>query len=296
MPKTFEYVTNGFITNYAKKIIVHSQFAKKKLLDKNISTNVVHIPHYAKIEEVNNKSKMLAREKLGLSKDKIIISAFGHIHETKRIMPILQAIKQITSINTNIMLCLVGKPDIAIKSEMDSFIVQNNLEDKVIITGYIEIDTFESYIDATDICLNLRYPYNGESSGSLMRSLAKGKCTVLNDIGSFSEIPNNSCVKLPSPEELSNEQEVQLLVNALSELISNEQRIKTVGENARGYAERYLDIGEITNQYTGFLLANTINLNAEKISLLTKFIKNAGLSEKINIFELAKTIAYLKQY
>lgn len=44
-------------------------------------------------------------------------------------------------------------------------------------------------MDAADVCVNLRYPYNGESSASFMRLLGKGKCTIVNRIGSFAEVP-----------------------------------------------------------------------------------------------------------
>ena len=46
--------------------------------------------------------------------------------------------------------------------------------------------------------LNLRYPYNGESSATLIQSMAMGKICVVSDIGWFSELPDQS-VKKVSP-------------------------------------------------------------------------------------------------
>lgn len=296
LPKTYDYVSNGFVTNYAKKIIVHSNYAKKKLLEKSIGANVVYIPIYAKIEEERITESKLIKEQLNLSEDTIIVSTFGHIHETKRIMPILKAFKKIAEINSKVILFLVGEPAAVINVEIESFIAENNLKDKVVITGYIEIESFESYIAATDICLNLRYPYNGESSATLTRSLAKGNCIVVNDLGSFSEVPDDCCVKLPSPGILSNEKEVELIIDTINRLINNKECIKVIGENARNFALNHLDINFLIKQYTDFLLTEPVEFNENSLSTLLESIKKTGLVGELDLFQLAKTISYLKKY
>ena len=73
--------------------------------------------------------------------------------------------------------------------------------------------------------MNLRWPYNGETSGSLMRILAKGKCVVVNDVGSFSEIPGECCCRLPSVEELSEGEEEDEISKAMLRLaVRREER------------------------------------------------------------------------
>jgi hypothetical protein len=57
--KIYDMETNGFITNHANKIIVHSNEAKEKLLKKDIHRNVKTISHYAKIEPLVDNNEII---------------------------------------------------------------------------------------------------------------------------------------------------------------------------------------------------------------------------------------------
>ena len=76
--------------------------------------------HYSKIEPLRDKSQI--RRKLNINEEFIVISAFGHIHETKRIIPILKSFNNLSKKHDNILLFLVGEPSISIKDEMDQLI------------------------------------------------------------------------------------------------------------------------------------------------------------------------------
>lgn len=292
--KIFELPCNGFVTNYAKKTIVHSDFAKKKLLEKDISRDIRKVLHYANVKDLDNNLSL--REKYGITEKDIIISAFGHIHETKRVMPILKAFKELSDNYTNIKLYLVGKPSDSIKSSLKQYIKENNLDTKVVITGYTDLKAFEEYIDATDICLNLRYPYNGETSGSLMRILANGKCVLVNDLGSFSEIPSDCCIKIKSPEKLTEIEEVEMIRRELDQLITNHERINSIGSNARRFAEENLDIDIIVDQYKNLINnAYVSGLTDTKVKDLAEYlIMNKHVIEG-EIYKISKTLAFIKE-
>jgi glycosyltransferase involved in cell wall biosynthesis len=294
-PNDYDLLCNGVVTNYANKIIVHSDYAKKLLLQKDIKRNVRKILSYARIEETVEVKEI--RRRLAIEQDKIVIAAFGHIHETKRIMPILKAFNNLSKQNDQIVLYLVGKPAPGIKSELEQFIKVNNLSNKVIITGYTDLKTFEDYIDATDICLNLRYPYNGETSGSLMRILAKGKCCLVNDLGSFSEIPDDCCIKLKSPKYLSELDEIKMIYNNLNELISKPDLITLIGQKARAYSVAELDLKIIAKDYVDFINNSQQSIITENmIQNILKYIEiNQGIDVETNeLYKISDTLAYLK--
>ncbi|MEK4128667.1 glycosyltransferase [Solibacillus sp. FSL W8-0474] len=292
-PQIYEMPTNGFVTNYAKKIIVHSDYSKKELLLKNINHDVVKIPHYAKIEPLVNKDE--AKEKLSIDVNSIVLSTFGIIHDTKRIIPLLMAFKELVGKNKNLRLCLVGKPTDTFQQPLSTFLKENKLEEFVTITGYTELDEFENYMDATDIALNLRYPYNGETSGSLMRLLAKGKCIIVNNLGSFSEIPDKCIVKLPSPENLTEQEEVNKIVQAIESLLNNFGEINNYEIEARKYSKTNLDLKIIIQQYLECLNYKVkTTITEEQINELANFIKDNKGINNLEIFNISKTLAYLK--
>lgn len=289
-PDLYGMELNSYITDSADRIIVHSQYSRKKLLKKNIQRNVTVIPLYAEILMLTDSSSV--KQKNGFSADMTVISAFGGIHRTKRIIPVIKAFSRLRKENSNVHLMLVGKPAEDIKSELEQSVSSENLKDCITITGYTDIEKFKEYIDMSDICLNLRYPYNGETSGSLMRILAKGRCVIVNDIGSFSEIPDNACVKLPSVENMGEFNETDEIYNALKRLVSNPRERSETASHAREYAEKVLDIKYIAEKYY-----TTISAEKTKSPVTENLIQT--LKNDVNISSgdiegLARTLSYAK--
>lgn len=287
-----EMELNGFAVNYAKKIIVHSIEAREKLLKKDIHRNIKTINHYAKIEPLVDINEV--KSKMNVDVKTIVMASFGHIQETKRAIPILKAFNRLYKDHDNVKYYFVGKLDDSIKLEFESFIKENSLQNKVIVTGYTELDEFVNYIDLTDICFNLRYPYNGETSGSLMRILAKGKCVVVNDIGSFSEIPDSCCIKLPSADKMSEESEVNMIYNVMEEIMFNNKR-NIVSKNARNFAETNLDLNKISEKYVDFI--NEMNVPHLNEAIILKILNDEIVPLKYSkqeILKLSRTLGFSK--
>ena len=72
--------------------------------------------------------------------------------------------------------------------------------------GYVDLTRFYLFLKAVDAVVNLRYPSAGESSGTVSRALAEGRATIVNNLGSFSEIPTGATLKVEidgdQPEEV----------------------------------------------------------------------------------------------
>lgn len=283
---------NGFLINHADKIIVHSDEAKRKLLEKDISRSVRRIRHYAKIEPLADVRK--AKKEIGIDPDTVVLAAFGGIHQTKRAVPILRAFARLHSEFDQVQLVFSGKLDSSLEDEFNKTVRELHLQDSVMVTGYQDLDTFLKYMDATDICLNLRWPYNGETSGSLMRMLAKGKCIIVNDIGSFSEIPDEAIVKLPSVEYLTSEQETSIIYDALYNLCKNEEARRYISESARKYAEAELDLDIIAKQYTAYISEKPEKLiNQNLLTALSEDTDRLQMNRQ-EVLRLAHTLAYIK--
>ncbi len=293
-PKIFEIELNGFVANYADKIIVHSDEAKTKLLQRDIGRNVKKIHSYAKIEPLVDSNA--AKAALHIAENTVVFSSFGHIHETKRSMPILKAFHRLCKQHNDVHYYFVGLPDATIKDELYDYIQKNRLENCVTVTGYINLEEFTRYIDATEICLNLRYPSNGETSGSLMRILSKGKCVMINDIGSFGEIPDECCVKLPSAESMTESQEIELIFQEFERLLSDRARISRIRANARKYAETYLDLEKIADHYVSFIKdTRTSSLTEQILRDVEKEIHTKDYNNS-QIEQLGRTLSYSKNF
>jgi len=60
-----------------------------------------------------------------------------------------------------------------------------------------------------DVCVNLRQPTMGETSGSVVRALTLGRPLVVSDVGWFSELPAEVALKVPVDDR-----EVETLASA----------------------------------------------------------------------------------
>jgi len=286
----YKYPANGFITTYASNVIVHSKYAKKELLARHSNINVVDIPLYAKISPNDIiEEKMRAREILGIPQNKIVISSFGIISVTKRTFHVIKALNKLLSSTENIMSYFVGFNYI---KGIDEYIKNNHLDKYIFMTGRLELEKFLLYMEASDICLNLRYPYHGENSAAAARLLAKGKCVLVTDIGSFSEIPDECCVKLKSPENLAEHQEIDMIYDALQDLINYPAKVQEIGKRAYEYAKNNLDIKIIASKYID-AINNSPNLifSDEYLSYLKEDLSQYTLNKK-DIKEFEKTILY----
>jgi len=287
---------NGFVSNFTKRIIVHSKWAKKQLLFKYIGKDIMVIPLYAHIPkytfEESKSVQLSARKKLQLSEKDIYIMAFGQIDETKRSMPSLSAFKKVINEIPDVKMVFCGK--FACNDLKQSFyfhIKENQMQNNVLLTEFVSLETFLLYMEASDICLNLRYPYNGENSGSLARLLAAGKCVLINDIGSFSEIPDSCCIKLPVPEYMSSAEEELKIYEALISLITDAEKRIEIGRQARIYAENKLDINKVIPKYIK-ALSLPYRQKVLTNTMLVDIYENNKIQSEEDWFSLTKTLAY----
>ena len=281
---------NGFVTNFADKIIVHNQYALENLLRKNIGRTVVKIPHYTRISPLSDTKE--AKIKLGIDPHNLVIASFGHIHETKRAIPLLKAGIQFLEVCQEAELVFVGKLDESIYTEFNKLYRESKVADRIKVTGYTALEEFYNYIDAADICFNLRYPYNGESSGVFARCLARGKCIVVNNVGSFGEVPDECCIKLAPVESLTLSEEINQIYQTMKQLSDASLR-ETIGKAARTYAERELDLKVVSSQYREFVCSHTRNAISEETlaNVYAYMVKDNHRSDD-EIREISKTLAY----
>jgi glycosyltransferase involved in cell wall biosynthesis len=101
---------------------------------------------------------------------------------------------------------------------------------------------------ASDVCVSLRSPTMGETSGSAIRALSLGKPLVVSDVGWFAELPGEAVLKVPVDER-----EVETLAAAL-ELLAAEDSVRlAMGAAARALVEREHGLDTVAEQYAAAL-------------------------------------------
>ena len=233
-------------------VILHSKWAYNCAIKEftNDNSHIVHIPQIVPKYVFKEKSLRDQCKELGLPDDKLIVSTFGFINNTKRPLQLIYAFKKYLVTQPNAYLAFVGGTDYLGTINIENEIKKLSLQGQVKVTGYVDMLDFYRYIEVSDICLNLRFPFNGESSASLLRILSVGKPTIVTDIGSFSDFPNNVVLKIPQPGQSD---EVEEILKSLILLTQNSDYRKSLSENAYKYIAKEHSQERCANLYAEFI-------------------------------------------
>ncbi len=266
----FEYPLIKKIIDKSLGVISHSNYGINLIMRENRESIVKKINQPYTIPDVGREiDHYQIKSELGLTKFSPIISSFGFIFSHKRYNIILKSFKRFLSFYPNAILILVGGDMMNIRQMISSL----GLAKSVFITGYIPQNKAQQYLDISDFCINLRYPTAGETSRSVLQIMASQKPVIVSDVGWFSELPNNACLKV-GIDNLEEEQLLQFMI-ALS---SNEVLKNTVGKNARDFVIKEHDPNKISQNYFSFL-KNIINCDDCIINTISRVLSDLAINE-----------------
>ncbi len=236
--KALEYPLNEEVLEAAKAVIVHSDFVKERIRSK-VNKPVIKINHHGHINKEFDAEQ--TRKSLGIGKDEILICSAGYINKNKRYESILSALSEIGEFPFKYL--IAGKDRGGL---LENYVKGD--EPYLIKLGHLPIGKLEEIIDASDMCINLRYPTMGESSGSLLRMMGYGKPTLITDYGSYAEFPDYCAVKiLPDIDE---KEMIKRSVTALA--LDADFRI-SLGREAKNFVDKECDIKRCAREYAGFI-------------------------------------------
>ena len=218
------------------------------------------IPHGV---EIRNADRAAARRRLaqlaGLPLDETtpVFGIFWFLKLYKRIHEALRAFARLQATHPQARMVLVGEehPHYPLRP----LIRELGIERAVGIPGYVALDDFTAAIAACDVCLNLRWPTVGETSGSLLRALALGKPTLVSEVGTFLEYPDDVAIKIPV-----NHRETDWLYEYMRVLLDDPALAGAVGERARAYAAEVCAWPKVAAEYTRFLEEMVSDRQAER--------------------------------
>ncbi|OIQ07952.1 D-inositol-3-phosphate glycosyltransferase [Moorella thermoacetica] len=219
------YPLNKSVLEKAAGVVVHSEFVKALLEGTGMARKILKLnsPYYP----VPASSLKKTREELHLPKDKVIFASMGFIVPFKRLDKVLQVIASNDFLRKNVFVLVIGEgtPNYQLEKMAENL----GLTGQVKFLGYLPIEEAYAYLNCADVCLNLRYPSMGETSGSLIRIMCLGKPAVVSNVGWYSELPDDCAVKI-NPGNEAEELAIWLRRLALDSGLRSQ-----MGEAARKY-------------------------------------------------------------
>jgi len=224
----------GEVLGLATGLIVHSRHVEERARAAGYEGPVWRIPHPA-WEHPPVAPAPLAGAPL--------IGSFGNVNASKRIPQLLEAFARLRRDHPEARLLLVGA--VSPGFDLDRRLQRLGLSgDGILREPYVEEERLWSLMAACDVCVNLRSPTMGETSGSVIRQLSLGKPVVVSDVGWFAELPDDVGLKVPVDER-----ETETLHAAL-ELLAREPGVRErMGAAARELALREHDLDRAADLY-----------------------------------------------
>src|SRR6058998_1538991 len=227
-----EFPLVGEILSHATGLIVHSRYVEQRARETGYHGPLWRIPHPAWPVGDVAAAELEGRPRFG---------CFGHLNASKRIPQLLEAFALARERHPNARLLLVGPAS-------PRFDAGRLIGEGVERIDYVGEDLLWSLMAACDVCIALRAPTMGETSGSVIRALSLGRPLVVSDVGWFAELPDEVALKVPVDDE-----EVPALAASLELLASSEATQLAMSEAALQYVEREHDLGRVADQYVAAL-------------------------------------------
>lgn len=236
--EAFDYPLNEEILESAKAIIVHSNFIKEKVQAKTHKP-VVKINSHGYDLKTSDRNSL--REQMGIQEGGILISSIGFINKNKRFDVILSALEEL------------GNPAVTfvIAGQDRGNLLNNYLDNRglnIVVKGHLPIEELQDLLQASDICINLRYPTMGENSGSLLRMMGYGKPVLVTNFGSYADFPDHTVLKVNPDID-----EKELIKRFVAALIEDEDFRLSLGREANQYIQEECSIERCVFQYASFI-------------------------------------------
>ncbi|MGH3071740.1 MAG: glycosyltransferase family 4 protein, partial [Gaiellaceae bacterium] len=179
----------GEVLDLATGLIVHSCHVEERARAAGYAGPVWRIPHPAwPIAETTPS--------VSETQGSPLIGSFGNVNASKRIPQLLEAFARLRRDRPGAQLLLVGA--VSPGFDLDRRLQRLGLSGEGIVReAYVEEERLWALMAACDVCVNLRSPTMGETSGSVIRQLSLGKPVVVSDVGWFAELPDAVALKVP---------------------------------------------------------------------------------------------------
>ncbi|MEJ7607093.1 MAG: hypothetical protein WKF37_12720, partial [Bryobacteraceae bacterium] len=158
----FRYGLLRRVVERSLAVVVHNPAAAEAVRLQSRQARVVEIPHL--LEQPKHRSDPQA-----LRTSSLRAGVFGHLRESKRIMAVLRVMNRISSDGIELVLAgECGSRDL--ERALHHFLKGNHVRR----LGFLHGDDFWRVAESSDVCINLRFPAAGETSGIMIRMMGIG--------------------------------------------------------------------------------------------------------------------------
>ena len=242
----WDYPCNKLLLDQADGVIVHSQHAvdiARKWYGDNTAKTISLIPQLRSLPEQMGREQ--AKAELGFQSNDFLICSFGIVNKNKLNHRLLDAwLESSLMQDGQCHLIFVGELEASdYGKEILDKISNSKFKDNIRITGFINSERYNQYLEAADVAVQLRSISRGETSRSVLDALAYGLPVIVNAQGTMAEYPDNILIKLQ--DDFSD----AALISALEKLRKDAEFREQIGMAGKRYVAEFHNPIRISEEY-----------------------------------------------
>ncbi len=247
----FEFPMLKRIAETSRAVIVHNPAAAHMVRRHASAAAIFEVPHFFETPPLAAPGDTVRfRAGLGLNPHTLVVGVFGHLRESKRLPVVLRAMKQAWNRGADARLLIAGE---FVSRDLERALTPYFNDKRILRVGHLPERDFWRFAQATDVCVNLRYPAAGESSGIAVRMMGIGKPVVFTSGEEVARIPENACLRVdtgPAEEEM--------LSSTLAWLAADRRAAVEIGRRAARHIAEEHALDKIARRYREILLGIAI--------------------------------------
>ncbi len=187
-PAYYRYPMLKRLAERSLAVIVHNPAAARIVREHAPRTPVFEIPHLFEASPLPNPAEVLR-----LRPAPFVFAIFGYLRESKRVMAALRAFRRVHSARPETALLLAGQ---FVSSDLARAIDPFLRLPGIYRIGHMTDAEFWRAAVAADVCVNLRYPTAGETSGITIRLMGAAKPVIVSNGEETSRYPDTACLRV----------------------------------------------------------------------------------------------------
>jgi glycosyltransferase involved in cell wall biosynthesis len=233
---------NRRILGAAEAVLVHSAWTWQRVRAA-VNVPVARVPLHVAAPRAGDSAAERAR--LGLPSDGFVISSLGWVNPAKRLESLLRAVAQLPPrLRDRTIVAIVGAALPEEKERLATLAGALRIAGAIRWVGYAPLEELSAYARAADVCVQLRFPAQGETSAALLRALAVGAACVISDQGAMAEVSADAALRVRTPDH-----EVEDLRAALTHLYEDCGAREELGRAAQRYVREQHSVAAIVQTY-----------------------------------------------
>jgi glycosyltransferase involved in cell wall biosynthesis len=227
------------VLSLATGLIVHSQYVERRVRERGYAGPVWRIPHPAWRAPVAKPVDLSGA---------FVVGCFGNLNASKRVPQVLEAFASLKQSHPAARLLLGGALGPGIELERRVPQLGLLLGDDVVHEGRVPEERLWSLLFSCDVCVALRRPTRGETSGMAIRALSAGKPLIVSNAGWFAELPASVAAKVPVDDRESH------TVAAFLRLLADDAELRErMSKAAAEYVQHVHGLDRVADLYAAAL-------------------------------------------